>query len=394
MIGVRKEFQRKIKDKELISKLDYEGINFPVSVKDYCKIEVQNKICINVFCYENKLVYPVYLSDQKFNDNTDLLLISNEFKSHGYIKDFDRFIFNKTKNKNKKYFCKNCLQCFSSENVLIEHKEDCLIINDKQNLKLEKDFIGFKNYFKQIPVPFKIYSDFESILKKVDNDIECSANSSYTRKYEEHIPCSFAYKVMCVDNRFRKKINLYRGKDAVNKFIKSSLNEYKYCRKVTRKHFNKNLTMSVEEEETFEQSNICWICNKLVENSDNKVENQCHISGKYRGGTHWSCNINLKITKKVPVIFHNLIGYDSHLIFIELSKFNVKISVIPNGLERYMVFTINKNLVFIDSMQFMNCSLNKLVKNLSDEDFKCLSEEFNDEQLKLVNEKGFILMNI
>ena len=72
-----------------------------------------------------------------------------------------------------------------------------------------------------------------------------------------------------------------------------------------------------------------------------------------------------------------------------MSKFKgLKISVAPNGLEKYMVFTINKNLVFIDSMQFMNCSLDKLVKNLSDKDFKYLSEEFSDEQLKLkVKEK-------
>ena len=81
-------------------------------------------------------------------------------------------------------------------------------------------------------------------------------------------------------------------------------------------------------------------------------------------------------------------GYDSHLIFKELSKFNVKIRVIPNGLEKYMAFTLNKNLVFIDSMLFMNSSLYKLVKNLSDKDFKYLSEEFSNEQLKLVKEKG------
>ena len=87
------------------------------------------------------------------------------------------------------------------------------------------------------------------------------------------------------------------------------------------------------------------------------------------------------------MIFHNLKGYDSHLIFKELSRFNVKISVIPNGLEKYMAFTLNKNLVFIESMLFMNSSLDKLVKNLSDKDFKYLSEEFSNEQLKLVKEK-------
>ena len=137
-------------DKEFVSKLNHEEINFPVSKKDYCKIEVQNKTCINVFCYENKVVYPVYLSDQKFSDRMDLLLISDKFKSHYvHIKNFDRFMFSKTKHKSKKYFCKNCLQCFRSKKVLIEHKEDCLVINGKQNVKLEKGFISFKNYSRQ-----------------------------------------------------------------------------------------------------------------------------------------------------------------------------------------------------------------------------------------------------
>ena len=271
------------KDKELVSKLHYEGINFPVSKKDYCKTEVQNEFCINVFCYENEVVYPVYLSDQKFSDSMVLLLISDKFKSHYvYLKDIDRCMFNKTKYKGKKYFCKNCLQCLSSENILTEHKEDCLLINGKQSVKLESGFISFKNYSKQIPVPFKIYADFECILEKVDGDIECSSNISYTRKYQNHILCSFAYKAVCVDNKYGKKVNLYRGKDAVNKFIKSILKEYNYCRCVVKKHFNENLVMSAEENERFELTNICWICSKLIENSDDKVRDHCHISGKYR----------------------------------------------------------------------------------------------------------------
>ena len=94
------------------------------------------------------------------------------------------------------------------------------------------------------------------------------------------------------------------------------------------------------------------------------------------------------MTKKIPVIFHDLRGNDSHLIIKELSKFDVKVSVIPNGLEKYMALTINKNLVFIDSMQFMNSGLNSLVKNLSDNDFKYLSEEFCGEFLELVKQKA------
>ena len=221
---------------------------------------MQNKICINVFCYENKVIYPVYLSDQKFCDSMDLLLISDKFKSHYvYIKDFDRFMFNKTKNKDKKYFCKNSLQCFSSGNILSEHKENCLVINCKQSVKLKSGFISFKNYSKQIPVPFKIYADFECILEKVDGDIECSSNSSYTRKYQNNVPCSFAYKVVCVDNKFSKKIVLYRGKDAVYEFIKSILKEYNYFRSVVKKYFNESLVMSAEENERYKLTSICSI---------------------------------------------------------------------------------------------------------------------------------------
>ena len=150
------------KDRETAKELNYSGADFPVSKKDYDKIFVMNKININVFCYEKKMVYPVYLSGQCFNDVLILLLISNGFTSHYvYIKDFNRLMFNKTKHKGKKYFCKSCLQCFSSENVLNEHKKDCLLINNGQNVKLEKGFIEFKKFNRQILVPFKIYADFE-----------------------------------------------------------------------------------------------------------------------------------------------------------------------------------------------------------------------------------------
>ena len=87
--------------------------------------------------------------------------------------------------------------------------------------------------------------------------------------------------------------------------------------------------------------------------------------------------MNLRLAKEVPVIFHNLKGYGSHLIIKEIGKFDVKVIVIPNWLEKSMAFRINNNLVFIDSMQFMNSSLDTLVKNLSDNDFKYLLQEFS-----------------
>ena len=105
-----------------------------------------------------------------------------------------------------------------------------------------------------------------------------------------------------------------------------------------KKHFNKNLMMSEEEEEQFQLSNTGWICETLIANDDEKVRDHYHITRKFRGAAHWSCNIHLQLSKKVPVIFHNLRGYGSHLIFCDLNKFHMKNNVIPNRLERYMEF--------------------------------------------------------
>ena len=105
-----------------------------------------------------------------------------------------------------------------------------------------------------------------------------------------------------------------------------------------KKHFNKNLIMSEKEEEQFQSSNTCWICEKRIDDDDEKVRYHCHITRNIRDAAHWNCNINLQLTEKVPLIFHNLRGYDSHLIFCELKHFDAKISIIPNRLEKYMTF--------------------------------------------------------
>ena len=96
------------------------------------------------------------------------------------------------------------------------------------------------------------------------------------------------------------------------------------------------MIISEEEEHLFQQSNSCWIYEKLIDSDDKKVRYHCHVTGKFRGAAHWSCNINLQLSKKVPVIFCSLRGYESHLIFCDLNKFDVKIDVIPNKLEKYV----------------------------------------------------------
>ena len=207
------------------------------------------------------------------------------------------------------------------------------------------------------------------------------------KKYHEHVPCSYAYKVVCIDDKYSKSIVIYRGVNAAYEFIKSIFREHKYCKKIMKDQFNKNLLMTEEGEYLFQQSNNCWIYKKIIDNDDEKVRDHCHITGKFRVSAHWDCNINFQLTKKIPAIFHNLKGYESPLIFSELHKFNLKVDVILNAIEKCMTFFLGRDLVFIDSMQFMNSNLDKNVKNLVDKDFKYLVKEFSCESLELLKLK-------
>ena len=173
---------------------------------------------------------------------------------------------------------------------MIEHKENCLVVNGKQSKIKKMAPISFKNYFKQLPSPLKMFADFECALKEVKSSDK--NNGSYTEKYQDHIPCSFAYKVVCGDNKFSAKVVLYRGKNAVIGSLYQFLMSMIIVKKMITKPFNKNLIMPAEEE-GFQLSNNFWICNKLFDVGDEKVRDHCHITGKYRGAAHWSCNNNL-----------------------------------------------------------------------------------------------------
>ena len=132
-----------------------------------------------------------------------------------------------------------------------------------------------------------------------------------------------------------------------------------------------------------------------------KVRDHCHITGKYRGAAHVKCNLNFKITDKIPVIFHNLRGYDSHFIIQEIGEIikkhpikvkgkeeEMNINIIPNDMEKYLSIMLGKHLTFIDSFQFMSSSLDKLVSNLPKESFKYTSTRFIGEKLDLMTRKG------
>ena len=164
--------------------------------------------------------------------------------------------------------------------------------------------------------------------------------------------------------------------------MEAMLEEVKYFKRVMKKEFDKPLRMTKEDEEEFQKANECHICDKKYTYEDIKVRDHCHITGKYRGSAHQECNLKLRVNPeevKIPVIFHNLRGYDSHFIMQEIGAIvnkhayinkkgkeqQMKINVIPNNMEKYMAFMLGNHLTFIDSFQFMGSSLEKLVKNIT-----------------------------
>ena len=121
--------------------------------------------------------------------------------------------------------------------------------------------------------------------------------------------------------------------------------------------------MTIKDNEDFENSTKCWICDNTYFDGDAKPRDHCQINGKYSASAHRGFNIKVKLNHKISVVFHNLNNHDVRLIMQELGKFSVKINPIPNGLERYMSFSINNKLSFVDSFQFLKSSLNSLIKN-------------------------------
>ena len=395
-------------DKQYIEKLDYSGIEFPGTVKQINKIEKQNNICINLFGYEEKQKFPIFISKEKFTDHMELLLITEGENNHYIlIKDFNKFMFNQTKHEHRKYFCMYCLQCFSREDVLTEHKNNCISINGKQaiNMPEKGDKVYFKNNHKQLPTPFVIYADFEALTEKIHG---CQPNNekSYTEAYQKHTDCGYGYKVVChYDDKYSKPVQIYRGENAVYKFMENMLEEVNWCKSKMKKEFNKPLKMTDEDEDSFQKSDKCHSCNKPYKDKDIRVRDHCHITGKFRGSAHQDCNLKLQIkpeTIKIPIIFHNLRGYDSHFIMQQIGeiakkhtytnkkgqKIEMNINAIPNNMEKYMAFMLGNHLVFLDSFQFMSSSLNNLVNNLPDEAFKYTKQEFKNEKFNLMKQKG------
>ena len=308
-------------DTKIAANLNYSDIAFLLDINDYERIEDRVLMQINVFGYENK-AYPLHIEKKSYNQMLNLLLITEKDKSYYvFIKDFNRLMFSKIKHKNKKHFC-----------IRTQLKE-----------------------------------------------------GEHTIKHQEHYPNSIEAKLVCIDDRFTLPSIIFKGKDCINKFIGWVLNKQKWTRRIAKKYFNKRLIMTNEDEEIYNNSQICWICKEKL-NTD-KVRDHCHVTGEFRGAAHNKCNLKLRAPKKLPIIFHNLQGYDGHIIFKELNNFDVDISVIPKGIDKYMSIIVNRHITFIDPLQFYNSSLDTLASNLNDEDFKYLVSEFGTDKLEILKRK-------
>jgi len=402
------------------NKLNMEGIEFPVKIHQISKFENQNNISINLFGYEKKQFFPIYISEKGFKSFYDLLLISDGEKRHYcYIPNINRLFRSLTSSGSPGFYCRYCLHRFSSNRRLNEHKTTCAEFGvQKTRMPSEENkWEYFKSTHFQMKIPFYIVADFECLAVSTgETTNEKDKNQAFTVKTATHVPCGFCYYVVGPTAEHCKKPFVYRGKDAAKVMLKklreeSEQIELKYANPVP-------LVMTAADEHAFHHATKCHICEKSLEKPQNKrkgkkrkwnndgvleeeeekeditVRDHCHITGKFRGAAHNSCNLRYRVPKKIPVLFHNLTNYDAHLLMQEVGPDTAdKISCIAENFEKYISFQLDK-LVFLDSLRFMNASLDNLVKNLSKsgmEKFSHLSNWFSDceeDQINLLLRKG------
>ena len=418
-INPKKEHPERI-DKDLKSKentLNMEGIEYPVRVKDIKRFEKQNPdISLSVLGYsKDEKIYPLRRSKHamknKRKHNIILLLIKDENNNSHYclVKDESALLSSQVNSHGHKlYFCLNCLNGFDTPEKLEKHKEYC---EEEESVKITmpppNTFIKFKNFVHSEKAPFAIYADFESVLKPLDN-CDPDPNRSYTKKYNKHEAVSFVYYIKSFNESvYKSKLRSYvrekeEDPDATETFIKWLEEDIKIIANLG----NKPMDITPEEEEQFKQASKCWICGNLL-NLQDRVRDHCHFTGQYRGAAHNKCNLQYSKPNNISVFFHNLTGYDSHLIIKNLNKTMGTIDCIPNNEENYISFSktiktgeyINKKgetkdknfkIIFKDSMKFLNTSIEALVNNLPEDGFKNLEKYFfKPYQAKLLKQKGF-----
>ena len=407
-------------DKELMEKedtLNMKGIQYPVNLKDIDRFEKQNpEISITVLGFNEKdKVYPLHVSEYIYNrkHNIILLLIERDgVKHYCLVKNPSRLLSKQvSSHKGGTHICFRCLNPFWSHKSLEKHWEYCRNHEAvKINMPEKGTMLMFKHHERSEKLPFIIYADTEVLIKEMQN---CDPNpqNSYTKKYQKHEPISFSYYIKSFDdNVYESKLRKYTGENAMEKFVEWIEEDVKEIANIP----DVEMIISLDELKQFNEATKCWICNKEFDDTadekgyrkNEKVKDHCHYTGRFRGAAHNSCNLKYKKPKFIPVVFHNLSGYDSHLFIKNLGFTDGTIDCIPNNEEKYISFTkntvvgsytdkkgkdkpIKHKIRFIDSFKFMSDSLESLVNNLPDDGFNNLERYYKGEKLSLVKRKGF-----
>ncbi|XP_033761654.1 uncharacterized protein LOC117343421 [Pecten maximus] len=379
--------ERVSKYKQFETELDFTGISSPVSMVDIPKFETQNQISINVLGYEKGL-FPVHVTKNRYEKHVDLLMISDQKKSHYcWIKNVDRLLSDQHTCKNRYFHCIYCLQGFTKQRILNDHMHYCREHGtQKVDLPKEEDkWLFYKDFRRQMKVPYIIYADFETFQVPISG---CSKDqcTSYTEKTTQHVPSSFAYKVVGLTKETSKDPVVYREPDVADEFIKRMLKEQDEIEQRFKRA--KKLVMRGKDWQSFKRATKCHICKKDL--GKERVRDHCHQTGRFRSAAHKDCNINYQYRGRIPVVFHNLREYDSHLIMQAIGKIkNKEIKCIPNNMEKYISFSLGC-MDFIDSFQFLQTSLDKLMENLAKEGaekFEHMSQYFGTDNLDLFLQK-------
>ena len=377
--------------------LNMSDIDYPVRIKDISKVEKQNNININVFALDNQKdkqsIYPVYVSNVQSENIVDLLYIEeNENTHYCLIKDLDSFLCDK--NRNKQYTCRNCLQGFRRKETLEKHKEICLDHDYCKVIMPKKDnnILKFKNHYFKNRLPFVIYSDFES------NNVPLSTtqqnpNMSYINPISKQTVNSYGIYVQSdYPDIFKPQYFSYVGDDAAEKYVEHVIKIFKEINYKIYRNEKKEPILSKYEEEEFQESTECYICGKEFD-SENKVREHNHLSGKYRGAACQSCNTKEgKTSKLIPVFFHNGSNYDFHFIIEELMKYEDdynKVQLLSKNSENYISIDYGSNykkIRFLDSYRFMVKGLSDVAKSMVE--FPILDKYFKGD-ISLLKQKGY-----